>query len=374
MSEVLLSRNELYDLVWSEPMLRLSKKYVISDVGLRKICIGMDIPLPRAGHWMKLQAGKKVDQPKLPSNYSGKTVVKLELREEGKEYYTGKHADVKKLKDDIVKDVGYIIHIPERLNTKELLILAAKESLGRKIEMWNYKGIIQTEANIIDIKVSEANVRRALIFMDCFIKMLRLRGHNIIVNSKGTYAVIDKEEIKIAFRERCKKVIVKKYSWDTTEFHANGLLYFKAEGYYCKEWPDGKILIEQQIPNILAKLELEVKELHKIQEQNRIYFAKLEKEKQELREIEARKEKELNDFKSLIDDAARWHKVEMLRNYLEAIEKEGQKGKLSEEEFSNWLLWAKKKLDWYDPHIEESDDLLSDVDRNTLIKKTKKDY
>ena len=32
------SRRDLYDLVWSHPLLFLSKKYDMSDVGLRKIC------------------------------------------------------------------------------------------------------------------------------------------------------------------------------------------------------------------------------------------------------------------------------------------------------------------------------------------------
>ncbi len=33
----------------------------------------------------------------------------------------------------------------------------------------------------------------------------------------------------------------------------------------------------------------------------------------------------------------------------------------------SWLEWAKKKLDWYDPHIEADDELLKDVDRDTLV-------
>ncbi len=47
MSKAKLSREELYNLVWSEPFSTLSKKYAISDVGLRKACIRMNIPLPR---------------------------------------------------------------------------------------------------------------------------------------------------------------------------------------------------------------------------------------------------------------------------------------------------------------------------------------
>jgi hypothetical protein len=353
-------------------MLKLSKKYAISDVGLRKICIGMEIPLPRAGHWMKLQAGKKVPQQKLPENYTGKTEVKLELREEGKEYYTGKHADVKKIKDDIVKNIGDVIQIPERLNTKEPLILAAKESLAKKNATWNYKGIIQTESNIIYIKVSESNAKRALIFMDCFIKTLRLRGHDIEVQFRETYAIIDKERVKICCREKCKAVKITDSRWDSRELHATGILSFKCGTYDAKEWVDGKKLIEEQIPDIIAKMELRIKELHKSQEETRIYFAKLKAEEDRIREIELNKERELQKFKDLLEESKRWEKVKVLRDYLNYIEQRGQKDKLSEEEFSKWLMWAKKKADWYDPMIESSDELLMNIDKESLSFKKNK--
>jgi hypothetical protein len=51
MDKITLSRRELYNLVWSQSMLSLSKKYNISDVGLRKICRKMKIPTPAVGHW-----------------------------------------------------------------------------------------------------------------------------------------------------------------------------------------------------------------------------------------------------------------------------------------------------------------------------------
>lgn len=44
MNQISLTRNELYELVWSEPLLTLSKKYNISDNGLRKIWVRMNIP------------------------------------------------------------------------------------------------------------------------------------------------------------------------------------------------------------------------------------------------------------------------------------------------------------------------------------------
>ena len=46
-----LSRKELYELVWSEPMKILAPRFGISDVGLRKACDRAEIPTPGPGHW-----------------------------------------------------------------------------------------------------------------------------------------------------------------------------------------------------------------------------------------------------------------------------------------------------------------------------------
>lgn len=61
-----IARADLYKRVWSTPMRTLAKEFGISDVGLRKICKRHDIPVPAAGHWMKMQFGKKVRRIPLP--------------------------------------------------------------------------------------------------------------------------------------------------------------------------------------------------------------------------------------------------------------------------------------------------------------------
>jgi hypothetical protein len=50
MEKETVNRNEIYDLVWSVPLQTLSKKQAISGVGRWKICVKMEIPLPKAGH------------------------------------------------------------------------------------------------------------------------------------------------------------------------------------------------------------------------------------------------------------------------------------------------------------------------------------
>ena len=53
-----LTRKELYDLVWSEPMTTICKRFGLSDNGLRKRCKSMNIPTPPLGYWAKLMVSK----------------------------------------------------------------------------------------------------------------------------------------------------------------------------------------------------------------------------------------------------------------------------------------------------------------------------
>ena len=52
------TRQELYDLVWREPLRTLAKTLHISDVRLAKICRRANIPLPGLGYWAKRAYGK----------------------------------------------------------------------------------------------------------------------------------------------------------------------------------------------------------------------------------------------------------------------------------------------------------------------------
>jgi hypothetical protein len=61
-----LSRRELHDLVWSEPLKTLCARFSISDVALRKTCQRAMIPTPERGHWARKQAGKKTWTVPLP--------------------------------------------------------------------------------------------------------------------------------------------------------------------------------------------------------------------------------------------------------------------------------------------------------------------
>ena len=53
-----ISRKELYDLVWSTPLSKITLQYAYTNDGIKKICKQYDVPMPQNGYWLKLKFNK----------------------------------------------------------------------------------------------------------------------------------------------------------------------------------------------------------------------------------------------------------------------------------------------------------------------------
>jgi hypothetical protein len=70
-------RQTLYEAVWKEPITKLAKQYSISDVGLRKICVALEVPVPPRGYWAKLAHGKAPQRPLLSPSKVKSTYIRM---------------------------------------------------------------------------------------------------------------------------------------------------------------------------------------------------------------------------------------------------------------------------------------------------------
>lgn len=365
MDKQTFTRQQLYDLVWSEPMLSLSKKYNISDVGLRKTCIRMSIPMPKAGHWQKLKFGKKIKRVPLPANYQGEQEVSFSLRDENTPFPVRGESPLSVLKHQIENDASLKLTVPDKLTNPDKLIIAARESLNRK-DSYAHHGLISCQRGELNIRVTKENVSRALRFMDAFIKAMRARGHEITIENDSTYAVVKTQKLEVSLREKTKRIPGTE-RWQTSDYQPTGQLVFKLdETCYDREWMDGKLPLENQLLIIIAKLELISVELN----ERELVWQKQREERdrqEKLRKAyEEKQQKDLADFKDMLLKAARWHKAVNLRNYIDTVEQKAINSNNLSEELKGWLAWARKKADWYDPFIELKDELLNEVDRETL--------
>lgn len=60
-----LTRQDLYELVWSKPLVELAKDFSLSDVALAKRCRKLAVPVPGRGYWARVAAGQAPRQPPL---------------------------------------------------------------------------------------------------------------------------------------------------------------------------------------------------------------------------------------------------------------------------------------------------------------------
>lgn len=360
-----LKREELFELVWKVPATKLADQYKIPYPDFKKICDHAAVPIPGSGYWSKLRAGKPVPNPVLPQNYVGPKEVNIEPRETLK-----RPLPSTALTKDLKSGNEKILKVPAKLSDPDKLILAAKEDL-EKDKPGIFDGLVHTFSGKISIKVAPKNVSRALRIMDTLIKGLKVKGYSVIVNHAITYAIVEEQNIEISLREKLTRTMVKGTHWDSATYSPSGLLIFKMDRSGAKEWKDGKLKLEEYLPDILGKLEQKGKE----ERERRIRWQKEEEERQERdrtqREYEARQEKELTRFKILLQEAKRWKEVKVLREYIADMKEQATIKTTNPEAHDAWLQWAEQKADWYDPQVNARDELLHAVDKETLTLKKK---
>jgi len=61
-----LSREALYEKVWSTSSVKLAEELGVSDVAINKRCRRLNVPRPPRGYWAKIEAGHKSKRPPLP--------------------------------------------------------------------------------------------------------------------------------------------------------------------------------------------------------------------------------------------------------------------------------------------------------------------
>ncbi len=74
------NRVDLYNEVWDKPLIKLSRKYGISDVRLGKVCRKLKIPHPGRGFWARRAVGQAVEQVPLPEFNDAPVVKRLKTK------------------------------------------------------------------------------------------------------------------------------------------------------------------------------------------------------------------------------------------------------------------------------------------------------
>ena len=61
-----LTRKELYDFVWSEPVTKIGARFGVSDVAISKICKKLNVARPPRGYGARKRHDYSTERKKLP--------------------------------------------------------------------------------------------------------------------------------------------------------------------------------------------------------------------------------------------------------------------------------------------------------------------
>jgi hypothetical protein len=167
------NRDELYKLVWSEPMTKAATAYGVSDVALAKMCRELDVPVPNRGYWQKVAAGQKLEQKPLPelTPYTRREASVTRWENEN-----GEFSPLPKTAQDRIdaeRDVASKILVLNTLDRPHALVRKAAEKLRRGKP--DVDGFVWSRSDTLDVKVTPANLGRALRILDALVKALAAR-------------------------------------------------------------------------------------------------------------------------------------------------------------------------------------------------------
>ncbi len=359
------SREELFDLCWERSIVWFCMSYDLTYQEFKSICENHKIPLPPNGYWMKRKYGKAISKPKLP-NMPDAVDIELQIRTSENSKYFKLAEKLKTINDDHkISD----LEVPKRLPKKPDPIIMEMLSDNPKLHpvinnVWDYTK--RYHYGRISVNASKKPYKRALCFLNTFIKVMKARGHYFLFCYGNSYVVIEGIEFAIRMRERSKRIYeIEKSGYRSSRLESIGLLSFLAGEYSGKEWQEttSKTLAEK-LPLIIKYLEDIAKEKREWHRENEIRLKKEAVEKKKQEEIEKLQKEEISMLSLIKQKSDLWHEANKLRTFL--IEYEKKVG-LSDE-IKEQISFGLRKADWLDPLIQKEDELFKEFDPFKLLK------
>jgi hypothetical protein len=329
-----ISREKLYEKVWTAPLRRLAPEFGISDVGLAKICKRYSIPLPGPGYWTRVQFGKNPSRIPLPSSenvVSSQTEIVI--------HPTPANEILKDLKNELLlepirvqlSDSEPVSH-PFAVRTQKLLSRTTKDEHGL---------LISKTGLASHILVSETALPRALRVLSGLLRVLE--EHDFILRwpkEEGSRlcVLVMGEELSLTISEKIDAVAhtlteqeiarQKRGQWiypPKWDYLLTGNLRLSIEGAPQRvrhSWGDGaKQRVENCIGKFVSSLSIVAEARKKEREESRRREQEWEEEAKRREERRVEQEKYQRIAETLNSLAAKWKDAQLIRDFALAFAK-----------------------------------------------------
>jgi hypothetical protein len=333
-NQIRISREDLYEKVWTLPLRKLAPEFGLSDVGLAKLCKRHSIPLPGLGYWTRVQFGKNLERvplPQLEKATESRTDVVIQP--------TPANAILKEVKNDVkaepirlqLSDTEPISH-PLAMRTQKLLSHATK----------NERGLLIPKSGLVShISVSHAALPRALRILSGLLRVLEEQNFTVkwatgqesrlcidVLGEELGLVIFEKidalphtlTEQELARQKRGQWIYPPK--WD---YRSTGNLRLAIEGApqgIRHSWGDGAA---QRVENCIGKFISSLPIIAEARQREREEHQRREQEWQEQvkreEERRARQEEYERRAEVLTKLARKWSDAQLIRNFASAFAK-----------------------------------------------------
>lgn len=182
----IVTRERLYELVWTEPMLKIAARYGVSSSYLARVCSRLRVPRPARGYWAKLAVGIQSKVPPLPEarpgdeqawSRDGYAAVRIALPQPSIELDSSSSPDHSKSR------------VRRARSRQHGLIRGAKELFesGRVSSYSRPQYLKPAKKLLIDLAVTKTGLGHALVFANELFSELEERGHRVVIAPHGQY-------------------------------------------------------------------------------------------------------------------------------------------------------------------------------------------
>ena len=415
---VKLTRKQLYDEIWALSVAGVARKYNLNYGKLIATCKAENVPFPSSGYWTRKNMGKDVSNEAVELSGHEETEISLItndatiklIRKVKAEIVENKQTDIiedakvvveelqQNKAENISKWSGGMLEFLDETERNKVLEVACNLRINQNTRL--HKTLVQYKKDIADYKtrlkeaqnrsyynprynkpenepeffkeMSDECMPRAIAILDTVFKAIESMGGSInsdlSVKIRGDIVrfrmVESQDQVKHEMTKQEAQALVKynddikNHRWASKpqirkydKVYNGKLRIVFGERSYIRDTNSEKL--EDRLGDILVTLYEKAEENRIVREACEETERKRVEETRRREENRQRKEQEIRLVKELVNKAEDYRIAKEIREYIQAMIDSG-----NEDITPEWIEWALKKADWYDPSIATEDEYL----------------
>lgn len=198
-----VSREALYEQVWSRPMIEVAASYGVTGTALKKTCTRHEIPTPERGYWARLQHGKPVRQQPLPKLTDAR-LARITITGQSGGRSDGVRQAKAKARERLGSTAGDVQAATEPLREPSALAATRRAIEKARPDGQGFAAI--QGAGLVPLRIAPASIDRALSILSRLLALAESQGYRPRITDAGLALAIDDETVSFGIEERAQNV------------------------------------------------------------------------------------------------------------------------------------------------------------------------